>query len=318
MGTDENDKFVASWNRGNLVDVSAPGKGIWHVGDTYSTYLDLDGTSMSAPQVSGLAALILSLNSNHTRDSVAKFLAQSADKVDTFSYGINSQHPWSTWNERLGYGRINAYKALSMANGAPASPQNLTWGVSGYAPQISWSANTEPDLASYRLYRRSISAPNWVLHATLPAGTTSFTETDALVDPNNPSDSIYYYVKAVDVVGNASNPSNTIVIPIHFISDSGKRSVRTTNLPTAFDLSQAYPNPFNPSTVISYALPADVHVTLKVFDMLGREVALLVDDMKAAGYYDVVFEASALASGTYIYRLQAGDFGATRKLLLLR
>ncbi len=89
-------------------------------------------------------------------------------------------------------------------------------------------------------------------------------------------------------------------------------------LPQAVDLSQNYPNPFNPTTLIRYAIPAAGHVTLTVYDVLGREVQSLVNEMKQPGRYEVTFNASNFASGVYIYRLQAGSFLTSKKLLLVR
>ena len=89
-------------------------------------------------------------------------------------------------------------------------------------------------------------------------------------------------------------------------------------MPKAYALDQNYPNPFNPSTVVSYALPFGGHVTLKVFNILGQEVARLVEGIRQAGYNSVVFEAGNLPSGIYIYRLTAGDFSQVRKMVVLR
>ena len=85
-----------------------------------------------------------------------------------------------------------------------------------------------------------------------------------------------------------------------------------------FSLGQNYPNPFNPTTVISYQLPAASDVRLVVYDVLGREVAVLVNERKTPGSYEVKFDGSGLTSGVYLYRLTAGSFVQTRKLLLLR
>lgn len=86
----------------------------------------------------------------------------------------------------------------------------------------------------------------------------------------------------------------------------------------SYALYQNYPNPFNPTTAISFQLSAIGHVTLKVFDVLGREVATLVDKVKQPGMHSVQFDAGNLASGVYFYRLESGSFVATRKLLLLK
>ena len=89
-------------------------------------------------------------------------------------------------------------------------------------------------------------------------------------------------------------------------------------IPTAFALSQNYPNPFNPSTVIEYAVPNKVHVKLIVYDVLGRKVETLVDQEETSGTYKVLFNAGGLPSGVYFYRLQAGTYHETKKLLLLK
>jgi glucuronoarabinoxylan endo-1,4-beta-xylanase len=83
-------------------------------------------------------------------------------------------------------------------------------------------------------------------------------------------------------------------------------------------LHQNYPNPFNPSTIIRYELPKSSTVRLSVYDMLGREVSMLVNERKDAGVHEATFDASGLSSGVYLCRLQAGDFVQTRKLLLVR
>jgi hypothetical protein len=92
----------------------------------------------------------------------------------------------------------------------------------------------------------------------------------------------------------------------------------TSVIPSEFKLSQNYPNPFNPLTMISYQIPTNNLATLKVFDALGREVATLVNEIKEAGSYSVQFDGSKLSSGMYFYRLQAGSFSETKKLILLR
>ncbi len=90
------------------------------------------------------------------------------------------------------------------------------------------------------------------------------------------------------------------------------------NLPKAFELNQNYPNPFNPSTAISYELSANSYVTLKVYDVLGREVATLVEARQNAGYHEATFDARNLSSGVYFYRLTAGTFSAVKKLVLVK
>src|SRR3989304_3201056 len=89
-------------------------------------------------------------------------------------------------------------------------------------------------------------------------------------------------------------------------------------VPTEFSLEQNYPNPFNPNTIISYSIPSNSHVRLAVYDMLGRQVAVLVDGMEVAGVYKVNFNAGNYASGVYFYRIEAGSHVKTQKMMLLK
>jgi Secretion system C-terminal sorting domain len=91
-----------------------------------------------------------------------------------------------------------------------------------------------------------------------------------------------------------------------------------SDIPATYALSQNYPNPFNPSTVINFSVPESGLVTMKIYNLLGQEVAELVNDIKSAGSYEVSFDASGLTSGMYVYKIQAGQFSATRKMMLLK
>jgi hypothetical protein len=89
-------------------------------------------------------------------------------------------------------------------------------------------------------------------------------------------------------------------------------------LPGYVALNQNYPNPFNPSTTIRFELAKTSHVSLSVYDMLGRQVSVLVNERQQAGYHEVKFDGNGLSSGVYFYRIEAGSFIQTRKLMLLR
>jgi len=88
--------------------------------------------------------------------------------------------------------------------------------------------------------------------------------------------------------------------------------------PAEFSLGDNYPNPFNPTTTITYSLASDVHVSLKVFNSLGQEIATLVEDAQPAGQYATIWDARDCASGIYYYRLQAGTFTSMRKMMLVK
>jgi len=93
---------------------------------------------------------------------------------------------------------------------------------------------------------------------------------------------------------------------------------KESGVPQKFDLSQNYPNPFNPSTKISFSLPEKSSVKIKVFDILGREISTIVNRELNAGSYEVNFDGSDLSSGLYIYQISAGNFTASKKMMLMK
>jgi len=130
----------------------------------------------------------------------------------------------------------------------------------------------------------------------------------------------WHYAPVTDIEGNPRP------YPVGTMPDMGayesqypvKVEDNNLDLPTEFALYQNYPNPFNPSTIISWQLPVTSDVQLKVYDVIGNEVAKLVDGHKEAGHHNVEFDASALPSGVYFYTLTTGDFISTKKMILLK
>ena len=92
----------------------------------------------------------------------------------------------------------------------------------------------------------------------------------------------------------------------------------SADLPEKFELAQNRPNPFNPSTTIAFALPEETHVRLAVYDMQGRRIASLIDGTRSAGRHEVRWQAQGLASGMYLYRIEAGNFTQSKLLHLLK
>ncbi len=118
----------------------------------------------------------------------------------------------------------------------------------------------------------------------------------------------------------AEAASNQVIIAAGKVPDYNilYKTGASDNLPTKYTLYSNYPNPFNPTTVIRYAIPTDGFVTLKVYDLLGREIASLVNEKLEQGIYSVNFDASKLSSGVYIYKMQVNNFTATKKMILIR
>ena len=126
-------------------------------------------------------------------------------------------------------------------------------------------------------------------------------------------------------VGTSTNSNNELYSGFWYANQT-LVGVNDENLvPNVFQLYQNYPNPFNPSTTIKYSIPSNLNsskdgtlVTLKIYDLLGREVELLVNEEKSPGFYEVNFNASNLASGIYLYRIKAENFVVTKKMILLK
>jgi hypothetical protein len=96
-------------------------------------------------------------------------------------------------------------------------------------------------------------------------------------------------------------------------------SIKNENkLPKSFSLAQNFPNPFNPSTVIEYSIPKEEFVSIKVYNILGKEITTLVNEKKSAGNYEIRFDAGSLPNGVYLYKLIAGNFVETRKMILIK
>jgi hypothetical protein len=108
------------------------------------------------------------------------------------------------------------------------------------------------------------------------------------------------------------------IIENYFSMGTHQNNSEIINVPENFNLQQNYPNPFNPSTQIQYALPEATQVTLEVFNSVGQKVMELVNGQKSAGYHTATFNASALSSGVYLYKLTTPSFTQTKKMLLIK
>lgn len=169
---------------------------------------------------------------------------------------------------------------------------------------LSWRTASEQNNAGFEVERSFDREAFTQIGFVRGAGTTTEAQSYAFTDRNSfNAEKVYYRLKQVDFDGQFEYS------PIIEVNVS---------LPTKFALMQNYPNPFNPTTTIAYELPTRAKVLLKVYDMLGREVATLVNGEQTAGRYAQPFNANALSSGVYFYRLQAGNFVETKKMMLVK
>jgi hypothetical protein len=208
------------------------------------------------------------------------------------------------------YWQSNIVSGFSVDNLAPAA---VTGGVVALSNNgtvgVRWNRNTtDEDLWGYFVYRDTTSSG--LLNSTTPyAQTRDTTVTDSLTLHGK---KYYYKVAAVDIHGNIGVPCNEMTQTVTGVQTA--IAVR----PTQFALSQNYPNPFNPSTTISFSLPSRTFVTLSINDVMGRDVATIASEDLAAGNYSRQWNASGLPSGVYFYRLHAGTYTETKRLLLIK
>lgn len=221
-------------------------------------------------------------------------------------------------NFNSGVYTLNLY-VNSSSGASPSKPQNLT--VSGGEwenPVLTWEPNTEPDLKSYKIYRKNHS-DIWRLAATINAynGSTPVTTwTDTEVDVRLSQPYIYYKMCAVDNDEYESLASN--VAQIHGRLPKNNSLKSTEEIINSNILLPNYPNPFNPGTRITYTLKDKDHITLIVYDILGKEVARLVNGLQTKGEHVVNFNGNNLPSGIYIYKLTGSNFNISKKMLLIK
>lgn len=213
------------------------------------------------------------------------------------------------------------YFKMNQLDAAPATPQNFSIsGSVGQHPQLSWSANKDLDLAGYKVYRSVDSYP-FVSIATLSPSTTSYIDNDVtILHPKDAVSDVCYKIIAFDVSNN-SNYTHSECVLSNFTQ---KTVVQYSNNPDDYTLRNAFPNPFNPTTKISYDIPEKSFVNLKIYNLLGELISTLVDKVVDEGYYTELFNASELPSGIYVYNISVTSleserrFTQSRKMILLK
>lgn len=222
----------------------------------------------------------------------------------------------------------------------PLAPQGLAvqpyqQGNNRYA-RLTWQLNYEPDVYikqnnAYDIERRINFLGNWgawLVVATKSGNVSEFIDYETVGVGDAEVYIAEYRMKARDYNNNLSGYSSSVSIEFQrFVPTApgsrggwANKSTESSgnNISYDYNLAQNYPNPFNPTTTINYSIKSTGLVTVKVYDMLGTEVASLVNENMEAGIYSVEFNASSLPSGIYVYRLTASNFVDTKKLLLLK
>lgn len=173
---------------------------------------------------------------------------------------------------------------------------------------LNWSTSEESNNSGFEIERSvsgNLSSEAWTKAGFVNGnGTSSATKNYSFTDRGLLTGIYKYRLKQIDYNGNYQyyDLQSEVVIGI----------------PAEFSLKQNYPNPFNPTTKISFDIKNDAFVSLKLFDMNGKEIKTLVNEFKNSGYYSIDLDASELSSGAYFYRIESGNFISTKKLVVLR
>ncbi len=205
---------------------------------------------------------------------------------------------------------------------SPLVPANFTLTSSqNWHPYLAWSINIEADIQNYYLERSQKSktpGSQWTSWEILPAiaSTQNNYEDLAISNASGQGPMQVRYRLRVKDYNNYSDYTNTL--GMDYGTSAEKRIIQNNNTINDYALMQSYPNPFNPSTNISYQLPEPGLVQLKVYNLLGKEVASLVNEFKPEGEYSINFNASGLPSGVYIYSLRVNGFIQNQKMTLMK
>ncbi len=218
----------------------------------------------------------------------------------TFMVTAHTMDPWEFYDSAP----MDGY---SIDNLSPHAPGGLVASTTGGSNgvELNWLPVPDEDFDYYSIYRGTSSG-------FVPAKPIANTIDTTFVDANvSPGVTYYYLVAATDFNGNEGE-----------FSEEAKVTVLSTEaemkLPDEFALKQNYPNPFNPRTSISFAVPQTGMVTITVYNLLGKEIARLVNEVKEAGRYTVEWDAGGLTSGVYLVQMRSDGFVETRKMMLLK
>lgn len=179
--------------------------------------------------------------------------------------------------------------------------------------KLNWETATEINNYGFDVERKTETVGWTKIGFVAGHGNSNSPKQYEFIDEDAPAEELEYRLKQIDTDGAFEYYHITAKIDASSVTD-----VEDGTLPTEFALEQNYPNPFNPTTKISYSIPQNGQVQIKVYDMLGNEIATLVNEQKQVGNYEVNFDASNLSSGVYLYKIVSGNYLETKKMVLLR
>jgi len=321
---DQNDVKAGFANYADWCDISAPSDAI----STFPLYLDVtppigysvdEGTSISAPFVSGVAALIRSYAPAANRIMVKNILKQTADNIDAVNTGY-------VWEGKIGAGRLNAHTALNLIQNVPSTPTGVSMSTINNNPSIIWNANSEADIKGYNVHVvyefRNGSNPKFWTHTE----TDYFVTTPSYRDVNwsiGGNDMAYYYVQAVDIIDNWSVKSNTVSSAGGLYKTTNDSLIGTINNKQSELKVSTFPNPFNGQVTIQVNLHTSGYVEASIYNIQGQLVSTISKNSLHAGNHYFVWDGKSnlendSSSGLFILRIVTPNTTITQKLILMR
>ncbi|MFI5237951.1 MAG: T9SS type A sorting domain-containing protein, partial [Ignavibacteriales bacterium] len=185
----------------------------------------------------------------------------------------------------------------------PVELVSFTSSVTGNNVLLKWSTATELNNQGFDI-EKSTNPDIWEkIGFVAGSGTTSEPRLYSFTDNDLKTGKYYYRLKQIDFDGTIEY-SDAIEVEV--------------SIPFTFSLDQNYPNPFNPSTTIKYSVPTDGFINIAVYSVLGEKVIDIVNGNHTAGNYEITFNASKLSSGTYVYKMESGEFVSVKKMMILK
>jgi hypothetical protein len=276
-------------------------------GGTTGYVYRITGTSYSAPQVAAALGLMYSYNRTlRHSDALYNLLHYGVDKVGG---NYNQNHTYGSWDYEMGYGRLNLVKCVNYIEHIPYSiciNENITIGLGQNAIYAAFHSITLP-------------CDNPYTFSVLSGGICLLASGNSIIlNPGFSAADGSTFFAYIEPSYNLNKTNTQIYQPSFYLSNYlTEKSLKKELVPQYF-LNQNYPNPFNPLTSIKYSIEMEGNVTIKVYDILGRLVATLVNEYKKAGIYDIQFDGTNFASGLYIYQIKSGNFVSNKKMVLVK
>ncbi|MBZ0204481.1 MAG: S8 family serine peptidase [Ignavibacteria bacterium] len=322
-------------------EVSAPGTSV-RSSIRNGAYSSLTGTSMACPHVVGSVTLLRQAFPNATGKQCLEALYWTARDLGTpgedNSFGMGFIDVWAAY-QYLGKNicrqqnviildNSTNYDTLNFSTGGTITDVNFTMGALTHSKtgdvefSIKSPAGTEVILASRRggtgdnfintVFNDSAANP---ISSGTPPFAGSFRPESPLSVFNGQSQMGDWIFRVND---NAASDTGRVMNYCLTIRSNAPTGIGNNNSPVSYALEQNYPNPFNPNTSIRYSIPKQSFVRLVIYDISGKEVAVLSNDVKQAGSYEAIFNASGFASGVYFYSIEADGFKETKKMVLIK